>query len=114
MSLDAAVQAGVEFLQVNARRPGSEGARVAVATEVTEETDRVEAVDGGQSRLEGLLADLTRLVGSLLARQTTVPPRRAAAKVDSQAKLCWSCNQAGHLRRNCPNSPIRQGNAGSS
>ena len=111
-SLDAAVRAGMEFAQVNGRRPG-EGARIAAAT-ADENDEQVTAIGDGSARLESLLTDLTRLVGSLLARETPAAaigrgrtrtsgrPAGNAGDTSGVPKICWHCSKEGHFRRDCP------------
>ena len=103
-TLEAAVRAGAEYLQI---RPSPSGPAIRVVEEEAGETDRVCPVTC-ETLMSCMIGVLQRLMGQLermTTRTESARPKREQAKT---GKKCWGCHKKGHWRKDCPTWPWRQ------
>lgn len=107
-SLEEAVRAGNEFLQV---RPSSNAGIRSIAEEEGEEVE-VQAKQIKADPMEAILVALTNLTKEIEQLKRGEPKER---KVDSPRRVvrCWGCGKEGHVRNKCPTTPWNEtaGNA---
>lgn len=104
-TMEAAVRAGNEYLQLTATHPGARTSmgrtyQVADGTsdeEVVSPDDKISSVrDDRMDAMQQLLADLIRQVERLGQAQKPAPARPART-----VPKCWNCQEAGHFQRDC-------------
>ena len=99
VTLEQAVRAGNEFLQI--RAPILPGSAIRAVDEDEQVEDQVASIE--QSVLSKLLKNMQILSDKVDRLQTT--PKPAATKQIAKSTGCWGCGQEGHTRRACLTNP---------
>ena len=103
-TLEAAVRAGNEYLQI---KPNYGGPAVRVVEdEEPEEQTRVERVSAERvlSTMAEAIQELRSQIEQLTARAGSGRPGRPS-RGNVQPRKCWGCQKEGHLRKDCPVNP---------
>ncbi len=101
-TLEAAIHAGNEFLQIKTYTEGGSSIRQ-VEEEEAEKADSARAIS---SPLDTLLLAMSKLTEEVQAPKTT--QRNQPAPVTERRPVrCFGCNKEGHVRRQCPTKPQR-------
>lgn len=100
-TLEAAVRAGNEFLQVKSNVAGT--AIHAVQPELPDGAER-ELVTTTQTLLPMLMKNMQDLISEVSKLKAQVGARRTPKNKDPKEETprCWECDQVGHMKRNCP------------
>ena len=100
-TLEAAVRAGSEYLQI---RPSQNTSAIRAVDEEMGETDRVSPVtsEALMGNMMGVLQGLVSQLERLTTRSESSQPRKETGK---SPKKCWGCHKEGHLRKDCPTHP---------
>lgn len=108
-TLEAAVRAGNEFLQVQhvSQRfnSGTTIMNLEDSEEGTQESVKVAMADTKSATMDDVLAALKELTLSMTNRQPRTN-NEASGQTQSLARrtaTCWGCGAVGHIRRQCPN-----------
>jgi hypothetical protein len=109
-TLEHAVQAGNEFLQI---KPSSVRGNVRVVEEEAEPSSELTTPPVSHvgttpmaNPMEGMMASLTQLMSQLTAQlgklqsPATVPGQ--PGRPPKRELMCWKCGQPGHVQRRCP------------
>jgi len=99
-TLEAAVQAGSEFLQI--KNTSSSGGVVRQVEEDEPEARQVKSAD------TDLITSLTKMVQMLAEKVERMSERTkpsGATKPDGRGEGCWGCKQPGHVRKDCEVNP---------
>ena len=96
-TLEDAVRAGNEFLQI---KPGGEKSHASIRQ--IEDEEEEETLSPTDKMLVGLMQAMQQLAEKVGALQEQ-PKRTNGRGTSNNQRLCWECGKEGHLRRNCPN-----------
>ena len=103
-TLEAAVRAGNEFLQVRLNMIGS-AIRAVQQGEPEEELEHVAVANMNQDPVTNMLKIMQDLVAEVKNLETRIAAGNHNAgswKTKESAALCWNCNQSGHWKKACP------------
>ena len=95
-TLEAAIHAGKEFLQIKTHTDGSSIRQVEEDTPDTPEVARTASTP--LDTLMSAIAKLTEEVQTLKVEQS----RRPAPQTGRKVVRCYGCNKEGHVKRFCP------------
>ena len=102
LTLEEAVRAGTDFLQIQPTKPP--GAHIRT-TEREPETTQARPLDTGpMATILAALAKLTQEVKELQQEQDKPTPGRTTQEAHVKPMYCWGCGETGHIRRGCPNN----------
>ena len=119
-TLEEAVRAGNEFLQIKVTVPGSSVRQVSGEEGEPEETNQVaQVVSNPWNALLQAMQKLTEEVNNLKStQQTEEMTNRQSTRKEQKGRQtrCYGCRREGHIRKNCPTDPWpikQQGNEAS-
>lgn len=103
--LDAAVQAGNEFLQVQAGRPESSSSIRLVEEDPDQMVKPVKVNETEMTTLTKALLQLTNQMERIQSQLNTSGKTGGRPAIEKKTN-CWGCGKEGHVRRNCLTHPL--------